>query len=153
MFNQYAKWLMGLTKIMGMLIDTQVNLDEFIRGWSEEDCLSMQPTENFQTALPQAKDKAHRLGTTPRAREPSGRGQIGADHFPVVARTRGRLCSSPARGPQCCASSGRLSDRGLDERTGGQSAAQRADRRHGEQAGADHMGRAVKTSANLRCRL
>lgn len=30
---------MGLAKIMGMLIDRQLNLDEFFRGWSEEELL------------------------------------------------------------------------------------------------------------------
>jgi hypothetical protein len=28
---------MGLAKIMGMLVDRQVNLDEFLRGWTDEE--------------------------------------------------------------------------------------------------------------------
>jgi DNA-binding CsgD family transcriptional regulator len=35
---------MGLAKIMGMLIDRQVNLDEFFRGWTDDELLEYATT-------------------------------------------------------------------------------------------------------------
>jgi hypothetical protein len=37
---------MGLAKIMGMLIDRQVNLNEFFRGWNDEELLEYATTGN-----------------------------------------------------------------------------------------------------------
>jgi hypothetical protein len=42
---------MGLAKIMGMLIERQVNLDECFRGWNDEELLEYAKTGNLPKRL------------------------------------------------------------------------------------------------------